>query len=55
MIRPDRSLPEVVLYREPADRRKGSNVLSIIVQEEMGRHTGSGEVYVFCNRHRARI
>jgi transposase len=52
MIRPDRSLPEVFLYRAPVDMRKGANGLSIIVQEDMQRCAGSGEVFVFCSRHR---
>lgn len=55
MIRPDNSLPEVFLYREAVDMRKGANGLSIIVQEEMGRHPGSGEVFVFCSRHRDKL
>ena len=55
MIRPDRFLPRVYLYREPVDMRKGANGLSVIVQEQMGCHPGSGEIFVFCGRSRDKI
>jgi transposase len=55
MIRPDNALPSVFLYREAVDMRKGANGLSIIVQEQMQRCAGSGEVFVFCSRHRDKI
>jgi transposase len=55
VIRPDAALPAVYLYREHVDMRKGANTLSVIVQEEMQCAPGSGEVFVFCSRHRDKI
>lgn len=55
MIRPDSNIPEVYLYRELVDMRSGANSLSIIVQEEMGHHPGSGEIFVFCGKRRNKI
>ena len=37
------------------DLRKGSNGLTIIVQEEMKEDPFSGSVYLFCNRERKLI
>lgn len=55
MIRPSNTIPEVFLYRDCVDMRKGANSLSIIVQEEMGRHPGSGEIFVFCGKRRNKL
>ncbi len=44
MIRPDNAIPEIFLYRSPVDMRKGAAGLSIIVQQEMERHPGCGEI-----------
>ena len=55
MIRPSNALPEVFLHRDAVDMRKGANGLAAIVQEEMGKFPGSGEVFVFCSRTRDKI
>lgn len=55
MIRPDNTIAEVFLYRDVVDMRKGANGLSIIVQEEMGRRPGSGEIFVFCGKRKNKI
>ncbi len=55
MIRPDNTIPEVYLYRNPVDMRKGAAGLSIIVQQEMDRHPGSGEIFVFCSKRRDKL
>lgn len=55
MIRPDNTLPAVYLYRDYVDMRKGPHTLAVIVQEEMDRFPGSGELFVFCSRGRDKI
>ena len=41
---------EVLLHRKPVDFRKSVNDLSAIIEQEMGRDTFSGQVFVFCNK-----
>ncbi len=54
-IRPTKTLPQVYLYLKPVDFRKGFLGLSALVEVELGHNPFSGELYVFCNRHRNKI
>ncbi len=54
-IRPTKSLSQVYLYLKPIDFRKGFLGLSAIVECELEHNPFSGELYVFCNRHRNKI
>ena len=54
MIRPDKSLSKVYIYRKPVDFRKAVNGLSILVQHEL-RLDAFKDLYVFFNRRRNRV
>ena len=55
VMRPNRSLPHVFLYREPIDFRKSFNGLAAIVEQELDRNPFDGDLYAFINRHRTKI
>ena len=54
-LRPDISLTQVYVYRDPIDFRKGHRGLSAIVEQELGHSPFSGMLYVFGNRDRSKI
>ena len=54
-IRPAKTLPQVFLYINPIDFRKGFLGLSALVEIELGHNPFSGQLYVFCNRHHNKI
>ncbi len=54
-LRPDVSLTQVYVYRDPIDFRKGHRGLSAIVEQELGHSPFSGMLYVFSNRDRSKI
>lgn len=55
MLRPDRDLPRVYLYRTPIDMRKQRNGLAALVQEAMRANPFEGGVFVFIGRRFDRI
>ena len=55
IIRPNRSLPRVYLYRFPVDFRKSFRGLAAIVEHEFGHNPFQGELYAFTNRQRNKI
>jgi transposase len=55
VMRPNRALPQVFLYREPIDFRKSFNGLAAIIDQELGRNPFAGELYAFINRRRSKI
>ena len=50
MMRPDNTLPEVFLCREPVDFRKGIRGLSVLVEAELLQNPFSARLFVFINR-----
>ena len=54
-IRPDKALAQVFLYLPCVDFRKGFLGLSAIVDAELGHNPFSGQLYVFCNRHKNKL
>ncbi|ASJ70362.1 IS66 family insertion sequence element accessory protein TnpB [Granulosicoccus antarcticus] len=54
-LRPDVSLTQVYVYRDPIDFRKGHRGLSAIVEQELGHSPFSDLLYVFGNRDRSKI
>lgn len=54
-LRPAVSLPQVWLYRQPIDFRKGHRGLAAIVEMELGHDPFSGICYIFVNRARNKI
>lgn len=55
MLRPDNSLPEVYLCKEPVDFRKGINGLSILVEQGLLLDPFCEQLFVFINRSRKAI
>jgi transposase len=55
LMRPPESLPQVFLYRDPVDFRKGPQGLGAIVELEIGHNPFEGGLYVFINRQRNKI
>jgi transposase len=54
-MRPDASLPEVFLHREPVDFRKAVDGLSAIVEQATEKDPFSKQLYVFINKRRNRL
>ena len=54
MIRPDTQI-DVYLCREPVDKRKSIDGLSLLVQEVMALNPFEQAVFVFCNRQRDKV
>lgn len=54
-MRPDHTLPEVFLCREPVDFRKSVDGLAAIVEHAMALDPFSMALYVFINRRRNRL
>lgn len=54
-MRPDPSLAEVFLHRQPVDFRKSVNGLSAIVEQAMRQSPFSKQLYVFINKRRNRL
>lgn len=50
VMRPNRTLAQVFLYREPVDFRKSFNGLAAIVEQELDRNPFDGDLYAFINR-----
>lgn len=50
MMRPDKSLPEIFLCRDPVDFRKGIQGLSVLVEAELSLDPFSSRLFVFINR-----
>jgi transposase len=50
MLRPDRSIERVYLYRAPIDMRKQMDGLALLVQQSMRADAFSGALFVFVNR-----
>jgi len=44
------SRARIYLCLGATDMRKSTNSLSVLVEHELGRTAGSGDLYVFCNR-----
>mgnify|MGYP002640657052 CR=1 FL=1 len=55
LMRPPESLPQVFLYRNPVDFRKGYRGLGAIIEQEIGHNPFDGGLYIFTNRHRNKI
>ena len=55
MIRPDKRLPRIFVYRKPVDFRKQANSLSELVQYTLNRDPLSGEIFVFFNRRANKV
>ena len=55
IMRPNRALPHVFLYREPVDFRKSFNGLAAIVEQELERNPFDGDLYAFTNRRGNKI
>lgn len=54
-LRPDSTLTQVYVYRDPVDFRKGHRGLSLIIEQALGHDPFSGTLYVFGNRQRTKI
>jgi len=54
-LRPSTNLPQVFVYRDPVDFRRGHRGLSILIEHELGHDPFSGVLYVFGNRQRNKI
>ncbi len=54
MIRPDKTIPELYIYRKPVDFRKAVNGLSVLIEYELKMDPFKG-LYVFFNRRRDKI
>ena len=50
MMRPDRSVPRVLLCVEPVDFRKSIDGLSLIVEQSLGLDPFAEALHVFVNR-----
>lgn len=55
VMRPNRALNQVYLYREPIDFRKSFNGLAAIIEQELGHNPFAGELYAFINRRHTKI
>lgn len=55
VLRPNSSLPQIYLYRDPVDFRKSYKGLSAIIEQELGHNAFSGELYVFINRQHNKL
>tara|TARA_R110001583_G_C5520831_1_gene397582 strand:+ start:394 stop:753 length:360 start_codon:yes stop_codon:yes gene_type:complete len=55
MIRPDKSIEKVYLYRQPVDFRKAINGLAMIVEEVLCLDPFSSQLFVFTNKRRNKI
>ena len=55
IMRPERTLPRIYLYRMPVDFRKSFRGLAAIVEHELGHNPFQGELYAFTNRQRNKI
>lgn len=47
--------PQIWLAVEPVDMRRGTEGLSLLVQESLGRAPADGSAYAFCNRRGTRL
>lgn len=55
MLRPDNTVTEVYLCREPVDFRKGMHSLALLVEQVLTLNPFSEHLFVFCNRNRTAI
>ena len=55
MLRPDRSIECVYIYRDPIDMRKQMDGLSLLVKQAMQLNPLSGALFVFINRSRTKL
>lgn len=55
MIRPEKNLKRIFVYRKPVDFRKQVNGLSTLVHYELNHNPMSGDLYVFMNRSANKI
>jgi transposase len=52
MLRPDRSIEQVYLHRQPVDMRRQIDGLSLLAREVMQIDPMSGVLFCFINRRR---
>lgn len=55
MIRPDKQIPKVFLYKKSVDMRKQMNGLSVIVEQAMSLNPFSGSLFVFINKQKDKV
>jgi transposase len=55
VLRPDRGIERVYLYRAPVDMRKQMDGLSILAKEVMQLEPMSGALFAFINRRRDKL
>lgn len=55
LMRPEKNLACIYLYRDPIDFRKAYRGLASIVEHELGHNPFSGTLYAFTNRRRDKI
>jgi transposase len=55
MLRPDRTVPRIYLYRTPIDMRRQRNGLAALVQEAIRENPFDGSIFVFVGKRFDRI